>query len=86
MLLGKGAKEPDTHTVETMLAKLKGDPNYDELIAPWKETMEKAGKEVPEDSTPTGYTTLEDKQLDRIKELSGNMLNSVVMSSGSFVK
>ena len=85
VLLGKGAKEADTHTVETMLAKLKSDPNYEELIAPWKETMEKAGKEVPE-SSPTGYATLEDKQLDRIKELSGSLLNSVVMSSGSFVK
>ena len=85
VLLGKGAKEADTHTVETMLAKLKSDPNYEELIAPWKEAMEKAGKEVPE-SSPTGYATLEDKQLDRIKELSGSLLNSVVMSSGSFVK
>jgi hypothetical protein len=82
VLLGKGAKEADTHTVETMLAKLKGDPNYDELIAPWKEAMEKAGKQVPE-SAPTGYATLEDKQLARIKELSGNMGN-VVMSSGAF--
>jgi hypothetical protein len=65
-----------------MLAKLKSDPNYEELIAPWKETMEKAGKEVPE-SSPTGYATLEDKQLARIKELTGNMGN-VVMSSGAF--
>jgi len=85
VLLGKGAKEADTHTVETMLAKLKSDPNYEELIAPWKETMEKAGKEVPE-SAPTGYATLEDKQLDRIKQLSGSLLNSTVMVSGSFVK
>ena len=83
LLLGKGAKEPDTHTVETMLAFLKKDPNYEELIAPWKETMEKAGKEVPESKTPTGYVTLEDKQLARIRELSGNM-GSVVMSSGAF--
>ena len=84
LLLGKGAKEPDTHTVETMLAFLKKDPNYEQLIAPWKETMEKAGKEVPESKTPTGYATLEDKQLARIKELSGNMLNSSVISSGAF--
>jgi hypothetical protein len=83
ILLGKGAKNADTHTVETMLAKLKSDPNYDELIAPWKEAMEKAGKEIPESKTPTGYVTLEDKQLARIKELSGNMGN-VVMSSGAF--
>jgi len=86
LLLGKGAKEPDTHTVETMLAFLKKDPNYEQLIAPWKETMAKAGKEVPESNTPTGYATLEDKQLNRIKELSGNMLNSSVMVSGSFIR
>ena len=86
LLLGKGAKEPDTHTVETMLAFLKKDPNYEQLIAPWKETMAKAGKEVPESKTPTGYKTLEDKQLARIRELSGNMLNSAVMSSGSFIR
>ena len=83
LLLGKGAKETDTHTVESMLAVLKKDPNYEELIAPWKETMAKAGKEVPESKTPTGYVTLEDKQLARIRELSGNM-GSVVMSSGAF--
>jgi hypothetical protein len=85
MLLGKGAKEADTHTVETMLAKLKGDPNYEELIAPWKEAMEKAGKQVPE-SAPTGYATLEDKQLARIKQLTGSLLNSSVMISGSFTR
>ena len=83
LLLGKGAKEPDTHTVETMLKYLKKDPNYEELIAPWKEAMEKAGKIVPEAS---GFKTLEDKQLQRIKELSGNMLNTSVMSSGAFNK
>jgi len=66
ILLGKGAKEADTHTVETMLAKLKGDPNYDELIAPWKEAMEKEGKGVPAES-------LADKQLNRIKEISRRM-------------
>ena len=61
VLLGKGAKEPDTHTVESMLKWLKKDPNYEELIAPWKEAMEKAGKIVPE--------SLGDKHLKRIKEL-----------------
>ena len=78
VLLGKTAKEPDTHTVESILAVLKKDPDYEQLIAPWKDAMEKAGKEIPE-SAPTGYATLEDKQLDRIKQLSGNMLNSVRM-------
>ncbi len=57
-----------THTVETMLTKLKGDPNYDELIAPFRDAMEKQGKQVPE-SAPTGYATLGDKHLNRIKSL-----------------
>jgi hypothetical protein len=61
LLLGKGATEKDTHTVESMLAVLKKDPKYDELIAPWKETMEKAGKTVPE--------SLADKHFNRIQEL-----------------
>src|SRR6056300_274977 len=65
ILLGKGATEADTHTVESMLAKLKGDPNYEELIAPWKEAMEKEGKSVPE-SSDTLY-----KELTRIRELAG---------------
>jgi hypothetical protein len=80
ILLGKGAREADTHTVEQMLAKLKGDPNYEQLIGPWKENMIKAGKEVPESQVES----LADKQLRRIRELSGAPLNSVVMSSGAF--
>jgi hypothetical protein len=43
ILLGKGAKEPDTHSVESMLAKLKGDPNYDTLVGPFRDNMEKVG-------------------------------------------
>jgi len=82
ILLGPNAREADTHTVESMFAVLKRDPNYEELIAPWKETMAKAGKSIPE-AVQTGYNTLADKQLARIKELSGNM-GSVVMSSGAF--
>ena len=44
-----------------MLAKIKGDPNYEELIAPWKEAMEKEGKSVPE--------TLADRNHNRVVEL-----------------
>ena len=72
ILLGPNAKEPDTHTVESMLAAIKGDPNFQELIAPWLEAMEKQGKGLP-------FESLEDKQLGRIKELSGLLLNSVKM-------
>jgi hypothetical protein len=71
ILLGPNAREADTHTVESMFAVLKRDPNYEELIAPWKETMAKAGKDIPE--------SVAVKQLDRIKELAGLNLNSVRM-------
>ena len=77
ILLGKGATEAATHTVESMLAMLKGDPNYDELIAPWKETMEKAGKQVPEQA----QESLADKHLRRIKQLSGVGTSHTVMAS-----
>ena len=81
-LLGEGATEQDTHTVESMIKFLRNDPNYDELVAPFEATLEKDGMKLPE-AVQTGYTTLADKQLARIKELSGNM-GSVVMSSGAF--
>ena len=48
----------------------------------YETTLEKDGMKLPE-AVQTGYTTLADKQLARIKELSGNM-GSVVMSSGAF--
>jgi len=82
LLLGEGATEQDTHTVESMIKFLRNDPNYDELVAPFEATLEKDGMKLPE-AVQTGYTTLADKQLARIKELSGNM-GSVVMSSGAF--
>ena len=61
ILLGKGAKEADTHTVESMLAKLKGDPDYDKLTAKARDDFARDGKTLPE--------SLADKQLNRIKEL-----------------
>ena len=61
ILLGKGATEADTHTVESMLAKLKGDPNYDTLVGPFRDAMAKSGRELPTESA----------ELTRIKELSG---------------
>ena len=71
LLLGTGAKEEDTHTVESMIAFLRAnEPNYEELVAQFEFQLEKEGKKLPE-AKQTGYTTLEDKQLARIKELSG---------------
>lgn len=66
VLLGPNAKEADTHTVESMLAAIKGDPNYQELIAPWKDAMEKSGKSVPE--------SLADRQLNRIITLASTLV------------
>ena len=48
ILLGKGATEKDTHTVEQMLAKIKNDPAYEELIAGIKGSFEKQGRMFPE--------------------------------------
>jgi hypothetical protein len=76
-LLGKGAKEADMLTVETMVGFLKGKPDYDTLLEPFKDMLAKQDRSLPE-------TTLEDKQLNRIKALSGHMLNSSAMSSGAF--
>jgi hypothetical protein len=54
----------------------KNEPNYEELIAQFEFQLEKAGKKLPE-----AVQTLEDKQLARIRELSGLTLNSTVMIS-----
>jgi hypothetical protein len=80
ILLGPNAKEADTHTVESMIAKIKGDPNFEELIAPWKEAMEKEGKSVPTESLADlendanfvkSKVKQENAEIFRIKQLSG---------------
>tara|TARA_B100002019_G_scaffold293437_1_gene321058 strand:- start:10516 stop:11844 length:1329 start_codon:yes stop_codon:yes gene_type:complete len=65
VLLGPTATEADTLTVESMLAKIKGLPEYEDLIAGFKDSMEKAGKPMPE----SNVETLGDKHLRRLKEL-----------------
>ena len=62
VLLGPNAKEADTHTVESMIAFIRKDPNFETLVGPWLDTMEKEGKGLPNES-------LADKQLNRIREL-----------------
>ena len=68
VLLGPGAKEEDTHTVESMIDFIKNDPNYEELVAQFRDTLEKDGMKLPESA-----------ELVRIKELAGMSLNSTVM-------
>jgi len=73
LLLGPGAKEEDTHTVESMIAYLRAnDANYEELVSQFEFQLEKEGKKLPESK--------EDKELNRIKELAGLNLNSVRMT------
>jgi len=75
ILLGKGATEEDTHTVESMIAYLRAnEPNYEELIAQFEYQLEKEGKQLPEQ-----VETFEDREINRIKELSGVLLNSTRM-------
>jgi hypothetical protein len=77
ILLGQGATAKDTRTVESILEFIKELPEYEELVAGARETFAKAGKELP-------YESLAEKQLARIKQLSGALLNKSVMVSGAF--
>ena len=60
ILLGIGAKEADTFSVESIIERLRNDPDFEMLIAPWLETMKKQGKGLPEST-----------EIRRIKELAG---------------
>jgi hypothetical protein len=47
ILLGTGATEKDTRTVESMLAVIKKLPEYEELVAAARESLAKDGKTLP---------------------------------------
>lgn len=47
-LLGDNAKGTDLDSVDTIVAKIKGDPNYALMVADAKEWFEKDGLEMPE--------------------------------------
>lgn len=49
LLLGKGATVDDLASVETIIAKLKGQPDFDALTADFKDNLAKRGMEMPED-------------------------------------
>ncbi len=67
-LLGPNANRNDLNTVESILAKIKGQPNYAELTADARETFGKEGLTLPEsiqEGTATWFrsiTTLLGKQ------------------------
>jgi hypothetical protein len=68
LLLGKTAREVDTHTVESIIAVLKKDPDYEKLVAKAREDFAKGGKVLPE-----SVETLADKNYQRIVELLSKM-------------
>lgn len=47
-LLGDNAKGTDLDSVETIIAKVKSDPNYAEMVGAAKDYFEKDGLELPE--------------------------------------
>jgi|TARA_B100000035_G_scaffold258164_1_gene228414 hypothetical protein len=71
LLLGPNAKEVDTRTVESIIAAIKGQPDFEELVAKAKEAFEKEGKALPE-----SVQTLGDKNYYRIVELINRLADS----------
>ena len=61
-MLGAGAKRADLDSVETIHAKIKNRPDYEDLIVDAKEAFARDNLEMPE--------SLADRQLSRIKTLS----------------
>ena len=51
-LLGTGAKGSDLASVETIIAKIKNNPDYDTLVADARETLTKDGVMLPESYAP----------------------------------
>jgi len=80
MLIGPNAKAADLGSVESIVKAM--GPKGNEFLA----NMEQNDAWVSKKIAVEEVVTLEDKQLNRIKELSGSMLNSVAMSSGAFNK
>jgi len=71
LLLGPNAKEPDTRTVESIVAALKGDPDFEALVGKAKEEFAKDGKELPE-----SVISLADANHNRIVELINRLADS----------
>ena len=92
ILLGPGATEKDTHTVESMIARLRKDPNYEELIAPFEFQLEKAGKKLPESKNAlrSGIDLAEFKVFSKTDKKIGNAVANVarpvVRTGGDFLK
>ena len=82
ILIGPNAKGKDLGSVESIIAAM--GPTGEQFLANLEADTAFASKKVP--VAAEAVETLEDKQLARIKALTGSLLNSSVMISGSFVK
>ena len=78
-IIGPKAKAADLGSVESIVAAL--GPQGEEFLAQLEQNQAFVDKKVP-----VAQETLEDKQLARIKQLSGALLNDTVMVSGAFNK
>ena len=82
ILIGPNAKGKDLGSVESIIAAMGTEG--EQFLANLEADTAFASKKVP--VAAEAVETLEDKQLARIKALTGSLLNSSVMISGSFVK
>ena len=82
ILLGQGAKEEDTHTVEQMLAKIKNLPEYEQLIAGIKDNFEKQGRMFPESARGIHHGIKLAEKQKRTDELVGKALKGVAKVAG----
>lgn len=60
LLLGPNAREADTRTVESIIAAIKGQPEFEDLVSRARESFAKDGKELPES-----------RDISRLKVLAG---------------
>lgn len=80
ILIGPNAKGKDLGSVESIVAAM--GPAGEQFLANLEADTAFASKKVP--VAAEAVETLEDKQLARIKALTGSLLNSSVMVSGAF--
>lgn len=80
ILLGKGATEADTHTVEQMLAKIKNLPEYEQLVAGIRDHFEKQGRMFPESAKGIfhGIKLAERQRTDELVFAKGSKLGKAV--------
>ena len=77
VLLGPGAKEEDTHTVEQMLAKIKNLPEYEQLVQGIRDNFEKQGRMFPESAKGIFHGIRLAEKQKRTDEIVGKAIKGV---------